>query len=163
MLKQQRKETHTIMDKQKSIDTLQMLVTELSNGAFTHLVQSRVLASQGYTKLAEKFSAHSKEEYEWVEKFIDRILDLGGCVKVEDRKATNVICDPIEYMKVEYEKQKAGVDYLANCIGELQGDVTTYDLVKDYYKDEEEDQYDDETDLDLIKKLGEANWLLSQL
>ena len=151
------------MDKQKIIDALQYLVTELSNGAFTHLAQSRVFKSQGYSKLAQKFADHSKEEYEWVEKFMDRILDLGGCVKVEDRKATNIICDPIEYMKAEYETQRSGVEYLAGCIGNLQEDITTYDLVKDYYKDEEEDQYEDETDLDLIKKLGETNWLLTQL
>lgn len=151
------------MDKQKSIDALQYLVTELSNGAFCHLAQSHVLKSQGYNKLAQKFADHSKEEYDWVEKFMDRILDLEGCVKIEDRKATAIICDPIEYMKAEYEKQRAGVEFLAKCLPELKDDVTTYDLVKDYFKDEEQDQYDDETDLDLIKKLGESNWLLTQL
>lgn len=151
------------MDKPKSIEALQYLVTELSNGAFTHLVQSRVLKSQGYDKLAQKFSDHSKEEYEWVEKFIDRILDLGGCVKVEERKASNIICDPIEYMKSEYATQRAGVEYLTGCIGDLQGDIATYDLVKDYYKDEEDDLYEDEKELELIKKLGETNWLLTQL
>ncbi len=151
------------MDKQKSINTLQYLVTELSNGAFAHLAQSRVFKSQGFSKLAQKFADHSKEEYEWVEKFMDRILDLGGCVKVEDRKAATIINDPVEYMKAEYETQRNGVEYLAGCIGELQGDLTTYDLVKDYYKDEEEDQYADENELELIKKLGETNWLLTQL
>lgn len=151
------------MDKQKSIEALQYLVTELSNGAFTHLAQSRVFKSQGYGKLAQKFADHSKEEYEWVEKFMDRILDLDGCLKVEERKATNIINDPIEYMKAEYETQRSGVEFLTNCIGNLQGDITTYDLVKEYYKDEEEDLYTDENDLELIKKLGETNWLLSQL
>lgn len=151
------------MNKQKSINALQLLVTELSNGAFRHLTQSHVLKSQGYNKLAQKFADHSKEEYEWVEKFMDRILDLDGCVKIEERKALDIICDPIEYMKAEYDIQKAGVEYLAKCLPELQGDVTTYDLLKEYFKDEEQDLYDDETDLDLIKKLGESNWLLTQL
>ena len=122
-----------------------------------------VFKSQGYSKLAQKFADHSKEEYEWVEKFMDRILDLGGCVKVEDRKATAIICDPIEYMKAEYETQSSGVEMLSGCLEAVQSDLTTYDLFKDYYKDEEEDLYADETDLELIKKLGETNWLLTQL
>lgn len=45
----------------------------------------------------------------------------------------------------------------------VQDDVTTYDILKDYFKDEEQDLYDDRTELDLIKKLGETNWLLTQL
>ncbi|MCM1224938.1 MAG: hypothetical protein NC548_61860 [Lachnospiraceae bacterium] len=70
-------------------------------------------------------------------------------------------CDPIEYMKADYETQRNGVECLAGCIGNLQGDIATNDLVKDYYKDEEEDRYADETELELIKKLGETNWLLT--
>lgn len=151
------------MDKRKSIDTLQLFVTALSNGAFRHLLQSRVLQSQGYGKLAEHFKSHSDEEYSWVEKFMDRILDLGGVPKLEDRKAENIICDPVEFMTKEYEIQRAGVDTLAKCLDEVKDDVTTYDLLKDYYKDEEQDQYDDETELALIKKLGESNWLLTKL
>lgn len=151
------------MDKQKSIDTLQFFVTGLSNGAFTHLAQSRVFQSQGYTKLAEKFKTHSEEEYGWVEKFMDRILDLGGILKVEDRKSVDLVCDPIEYINKEYDTQKSGVELLAKCMAEVKDDVTTYDLLKDYYKDEEEDQYEDEKELDLIKRLGETNWLLTKL
>lgn len=151
------------MDKQKSIDTLQLFVTALSNGAFRHLTQSRVFKSQGYEKLATRFKNHSEEEYGWVEKFMDRILDLGGVLKLEERQSENIVCDPIEYMNKEYEIQKNGVETLAKCLCEVKDDVTTYDLLKDYYKDEEEDQYEDEKELDLIKKLGESNWLLTQL
>lgn len=151
------------MDKQKSIETLQFFVTELSNGAFVHAAQARVFQSMGYAKLAGKFAAHSKEEYGWVEKFMDRILDLGGTLKVEQRKAVDLICDPVQYMSAETEIQRNGVEMLAKCLTEVQGDVTTYDLLKDYYKDEEGDLYEDETDIELIKKLGETNWLLTQL
>ena len=151
------------MDKQKSIDALQVFVTGLSNGAFRHKVQSRVFASQGYSKLAQHFADHAKEEDEWVEKFIDRILDLDGCVKVEAREEQKVVCDPIEFMNAEYEIQRNGVEYLAKCMETVKDDVTTYDILKDYYKDEEQDLYDDENELALIKRLGEANWLMTKL
>lgn len=153
----------TAMDKQKSIKTLQFFVTGLSNGAFRHLTQSRIFKSQGYEKLATRFKNHAEEEYGWVEKFMDRILDLGGVPKVENRQNESVVCDPIEHMSKEYDIQQSGVELLAKCMAEITDDVTTYDLLKDYYKDEEDDQFEDEKDLDLIKKLGEANWLLTQL
>lgn len=151
------------MDKQKSIETLQFFVTGLSNGAFQHVMQSRVFKSQGYEKLAAKFGDHAKEEDEWVEKFIDRILDLGGEVKLEAREAAPIVAEPVQYMNAELERQCKGLEVLSKCMEEVKDDVTTYDILKDYFKDEEQDLYDDQTALDLIKKLGETNWLLTQL
>ena len=66
------------MDKQKSIETLQFFVTGLSEGAFVHKLQGQMFKSQGFTKLGEKYMDHFSEEMGWVEKFVDRILDLGG-------------------------------------------------------------------------------------
>ncbi|MBD5357493.1 MAG: hypothetical protein HDR88_10885 [Bacteroides sp.] len=40
---------------------------------------------------------------------------------------------------------------------------TTYDIMKTYLKDEEDDMYRSETALDIINKIGEQNWLLSKL
>lgn len=151
------------MDKQKSIETLQFFVTGLSNGAFQHVLQSRVFKAQGYGKLAAKFGDHAKEEYGWVEKFIDRILDLGGEVKMETREAGAVVSEPVQYMNAELDRQCKGLEVLSKCMDEVKDDVTTYDILKDYFKDEEQDLYDDQTALDLIKKLGETNWLLTQL
>lgn len=151
------------MDKQKSIDALQFFVTGLSNGAFQHVAQSRVFKSQGYGKLAERFADHAKEEYEWVRKFMDRILDLGGCLKVEARPEAAIVCDPIEYMNAELERQTKGLELLCKCMQTVTEDVTTYDILKDYFKDEEQDLYDDQQEIDLIKKLGETNWLLTKL
>lgn len=151
------------MDKQKSIETLQFFVTSLSNGAFQHVLQSRVFKSQGYDKLATKFGDHANEEYGWVEKFIDRILDLGGEVKLEAREAAPIVSEPVQYMNTELARQCKGVELLSKCMEEVKDDVTTYDILKDYFKDEEQDLYDDQADIDLIKKLGETNWLLTQL
>lgn len=151
------------MDKQKSITTLQFFVTGLSNGAFQHVMQSRVFKAQGYDKLANKFADHAKEEDEWVEKFIDRILDLGGEIKLEAREAAPIVSEPVQYMNAELDRQCKGLEILSKCMEEVKDDVTTYDILKDYFKDEEQDLYDDQTALDLIKKLGETNWILTQL
>ena len=42
-------------------------------------------------------------------------------------------------------------------------DFKTYDLLRDYALDEEEDMYWSEQQLELIAKIGLQNWLVKQL
>lgn len=151
------------MDKNKSIETLQLFATGLSNGAFVHKVQGQMLKSAGFNKLGEKYINHYDEEMGWVTKFIDRVLDLGGEIKVEARPASDLVSDPVEYVKCDLRRQNEGLEVLRKCLAEVHDDPTTYDILKAYLKDEEEDLYWSENTVELIGKLGEPNWLLSQL
>ena len=45
----------------------------------------------------------------------------------------------------------------------LQDDFKTYDILRAYALDEEEDIFWSETQLDLIEKIGLQNWLVKQL
>lgn len=151
------------MDNKKSIEALQLFVTALSEGAFVHKIQGQIFKAQGFSKLAEKYVGHYTEEMEWVEKFVDRILDLGGEIKVEEQKARNLISDPIEYIKADLAIQRPGVDLLRKCMLSLSEDITTFNLLKDYLADEEEDLCWSEGQLELIEKIGVQNWLFTQL
>ncbi len=151
------------MNKEKSISALQYLTTALSNGAFVHKVQGQMLKSAGFNKLGDKYIGHYDEEMDWVTKFIDRILDLGGEVKVEDRPASTLVSDPVAYLKSDLKIQSDGLELLRKCVAEVHDDPTTYDLLKAYLKDEEDDLYWSENAVELINKLGEQNWLLTQL
>jgi bacterioferritin len=151
------------MDKKKSIEALQFFVTGLSEGAFVHKVQGQVFKSQGFTKLGEKYVGHFTEEMEWVEKFVDRILDLGGEVKIDKHEARELICDPVEYIKADLAIQQPGVELLRKCMESVKEDPTTYDILKAYLLDEEEDQYWSEEQLDIIEKIGVQNWLMKQM
>lgn len=151
------------MDKQKSIDALQFFVTNLSEGAFVHKLQGQIFKSQGFNKLGDKYVDHYAEEMGWVEKFVDRILDLGGCVKAEGQKSRELIGDPIAYVKADLAIQGPGVELLMKCMESVKDDPTTYDIFKAYLADEEEDLYWSEEQLDLIEKIGVQNWLVKQL
>ena len=151
------------MDKKKSIEALQFFVTGLSEGAFVHKVQGQIFKAQGFTKLGEKYIGHYTEEMEWVEKFIDRILDLGGEVKVEKHEARPLCYDPVEYIKEDLKIQEPGVELLRKCMATVCEDPTTYDMLKAYLLDEEEDQYWSEEQLELIEKIGYQNWLMKQM
>ena len=52
---------------------------------------------------------------------------------------------------------------LYKCMTELHDDPTTYDIMKAYLADEEEDLYWSQEQLELIEMIGVQNWLVKQL
>ncbi len=151
------------MDKQNSLKALQLFATGLSEGAYVHKLQGQYFKSQGLSKLGDKYINHFTEEMGWVDKFIERILDLGGEIKFEGMKERAIICDPIAYIKEDLKIQEAGVDLLYKCMETLTGDPTTYDIMKAYLADEEEDLYWSQNALELIDRIGQQNWYFTQV
>ena len=62
-------------DKEKTIETLQFLVTGLAANSFGHRIQGKIFAGLGFQSLGDKYAAHATEELDFVEQFMDRILD----------------------------------------------------------------------------------------
>lgn len=151
------------MANEKLLEALQTIATALSQQADGHAIQSKIFASQGFTKLADKYAEHTNEERDYVGKCIDRILDLGGTVKNGAKEETPVYTDAIEWVKYDLQVSVDGLAYLKGIVELAKDDLTTYDLLKDYYKDEEEDMYWGEQQLDLIEKIGETNWYITML
>ena len=151
------------MDKKKTIEALQFFVTGLTEGALVHKLQGQLFKSQGLGQLGDKYINHFTEEIGWVEKFVDRILDLGGEVKFEGAKARDLVAAPVDYIKADLAIQEKGVEMLYKCMTELHDDPTTYDIMKAYLADEEEDLYWSQEQLDLIEMIGVQNWLVKQL
>ena len=151
------------MDKNKSIQALQAYATGLAAQSLQHKVESKIFAAQGLSKLGEKYAEHAAEEMEWVDKFIDRILDLGGTPKVEAAPEVTVFTDPVEYIKSDVAVSHKEVPVLQQLTLSLQDDFKTFDILKAYALDEEEDMYWSEAQLELIKKIGLQNWLVKQL
>ena len=151
------------MDKQKSIEALQFFATGLTEGALVHKLQGQIFKAQGFGKLGQKYVDHFNEEMTWVEKFVERILDLGGEIKFDGAKSRELIQNPSEYIKADLDIQKAGVDLLYKCSETLVNDPTTYEIMVGYLKDEEEDLYWSQGALDMIECIGTQNWLFTQV
>ena len=151
------------MDKHKSIAALQAYATGLAAQSLQHKVEGKVFTDQGFTKLGEKYAEHAAEEMGWVDQFIERILDLGGTPKVEAAPAMPVTADPVEYIKADLAVSHEQVPILQQLVLSLQDDFKTYDILRAYALDEEEDMFWSETQLDLIEKIGLQNWLVKQL
>lgn len=151
------------MNKETSIQILQAYATGLAAQSMQHKVQSKVFKNQGLNKLAQKYADHSAEEMEWVDKMQDRILNLGGEAKVEAAPAQPICQDPVEFLKADLEVSVREVPALGKLTLSVAEDLTTFDLLKGYYQDEEEDMYWMEGELALIEKIGLQNWLIRQL
>lgn len=113
--------------------------------------------------MEEKYASHASEERDFQKRLAERILDLGGDVRLQSRDDVNLIEDPVEFIKTDLEISKEGLKQLDPLVQASITDHTSYDLLKEYYKDEEEDLLWSETELELIEKIGKENWLLKQL
>lgn len=73
--------------------------------------------------------------------------------------------NPIDYLKHDLDLSREGFAFLKanNLFEDFKTDYATYDLLKAYYKDEEEDMLWTEAQLDLIELIGVQNWLTQQL
>ena len=151
------------MNKENSISILQAYATGLAAQSLSHKVQGKVFAAQGFSKLGEKYAEHATEEMAWVDKFIDRIIDLGGQPKVEAAPEQPIFTDAVEFIKADLEISRREVPVLQQLTTTLIDDFATYDLMRGYALDEEEDWNWSEQQLELIEKIGLQNWLVKQL
>ena len=100
---------------------------------------------------------------DFVEQFMDRILDLGGEIKQEASPEAPIFEDIVEFIQHDYEVSVEGIAYVESVMDSGILDSTTYDLIKEYLKDEEEDMYWSEQQLDLCKMIGKQNYLTQLL
>jgi len=147
----------------KVIEGLQTIVTELSQQADGHIIQSRIFAAQGLNKLAKQYEEHAAEERSYVVKCIDRLIDLEVEVKLEAKNSAPIKWDVVEYLKHDLQVSKDGLAWLKEIVCAAQDDLTTFDILKAYYQDEEGDMYWAEQQLELIELIGKQNWLTKQI
>ena len=114
-------------------------------------------------KLAEKYAEHAEEEVGWVEKFANRILDLGGQVKVEATPEVPVCEDIVAYLKSEKKVSEEGIAKVMGMMPLFEGDLVAYEDMKAYFIDEDDDLQETNQDLDLIEAIGLQNWLVTKL
>lgn len=151
------------MDFTTTLQASQMIVNELSGSSFVHKMQGLLFKSQGFEKLGQKYLDHFAEEQEWIEKYANRMMDLGCTPQVDISNKSALVEDPKAYIEADLKLQREGVEKLYQLMPALAADPTTYDITKAYLLDEEEDLYWDEEQLDLIEKIGIQNWLTKQM
>ena len=146
----------------QAIEVMQAIVSGLSAQSFNHRIHSKVFASQGFAALGDKYAAHADEEMGFVEQFIDRIIDLGGHVQHQAAPEWKVYEDIQEYLAFEKQYSIDGIALVEKML-DPEFDVVTYDLIKDYLKDEVDDLNWTDQQIELIGYVGIQNWLAQQM
>ncbi len=150
-------------DVNAEIQALQAVVTGLSSQSFGHRIQGLVFGSKGLAALADKYAEHADEEMAWVEKFANRILDLGGEIKIEATPEVKVYNDIVEYLKSEKKVSEEGIAQVTAMMPAFEGDFVAYEDMKAYLIDEDADLQETNQDLELIELIGVQNWLVQKL
>ena len=93
---------------------------------------------------------------------MERIMDLCGTLVQEAMPAQELYEDIEEFLKADLQVSIDGIKVIVELMESGIFDITTYDLMKEYLKDEEEDMYWSEGQLELIEKIGIQNYLNNQ-
>lgn len=150
-------------NKTKTLEVLQQVITGLEGQSLTHRYEAKLFSAAGFSKIAEKYADHATEERDFVDKFIDRLLDLGGELKQGGAPVAPLTDDIVEFLKYDRKTSIDGLELIGNILASGDLDLTTYELMKEYYMDEEEDLYWTENQLDLIEAIGKQNYLAKKL
>lgn len=140
------------------------LVNELTaiNQYFLH---ARMFRDWGLKSLGEYEYGESIDEMKHADKLVERILFLEGLPNMQDIGKLLIGENAVECLrcdlKLELDALSALREGVAHC--ESVADYTSRELLEDILENEEEHVDWLETQLGLVDKLGEKNWLQSQV
>lgn len=142
----------------------EILVGELT-AINQYFLGAKMSARQGYERLAEKLHGESIEEMKHAEKLIERILFLEGLPNVQKLEKIRIGETAPEQLKADLDLERRSVERLNGAVklARGHGDNGTAELLEQMVLAAEKHVDWLETQLTLIRQLGDAAYLSQQI
>jgi len=130
-----------------------------------YFLHYRMLKNWGFAKLAKHEYEESIDEMKHADKLMDRILMLDGLPNLQDLGKLMIGESAVEILHCDLKLELGSVTVLKDGIAYCESvrDYVSRELLEDILADTEGHVDHLETQIELVDKVGEQNWLQSQV
>jgi bacterioferritin len=150
---------------EKVIEALNELLTLELTVINQYFLHSKMCQDWGYTRLAERFRAVSREEMDDAEQIIDRILFLQGVPNMQRLGPVTIGERVPEQLQINLDAERRALELLGKgiSVSDEADDTASREFFAARLQEEESHINWLETQLSLIDQVGEPNYLAQQI